>query len=94
MEKDTILEVTDKLTGCCYPYGSESIDGNRFHNLLLKTWVVEQLLDEIVEAGQLYNRSEYSILKISNKANQFLVDIRDWLDDINYLPPKEMEGEE
>ena len=33
MEKDTIIEVVNKLTGECYPYGSESIDGGRYNNL-------------------------------------------------------------
>ena len=87
MEKDTIIEVVNKLTGECYPYGSESIDGDRYNNLLLKQEVVDELMRDILDAGRLYNRSEYSILRISNKANQWLTDWRDILNYIEYLPP-------
>ena len=89
MEKDTIIEVVNKLTGECYPYGSESIDGDRYSNLRLKQEVVDELMRDILDAGRLYNRSEYSILRISNKANQWLADWRDILNGIEYLPPAE-----
>ena len=92
MEKDTIIEVVNKLTGECYPYGSESIDGDRYNNLLLKQWVVDELMRDILDAGRLYNRSEYSILRISNKANQWLTEWRDILNYIEYLPPAETGG--
>lgn len=94
MTKETIVEVVDMLTGECYPYGSESIDGDRYANLTFKIAVVEKIVDEIIDAGKLYNRSEHSILRISNKANQYLTDLRDWLCDIEYLPEREIEEDE
>ena len=78
--------VVYKLTGECYPYGDHSIDADRKSNLKVKIAVAESLLAEIIEAGKLYDRSEYSIQDISNTANQWLVDMRDWLNDIDYLP--------
>lgn len=95
MTKETIWEVVKKLTGECYPYGSHSIDQDRYENLMAKIYVASALLDEIEEAGRLYNRSEFSILTISNRANEFLTEIRDCLNDVEYLPPlADMRGEE
>ena len=91
MTSETLLEVLDKLTGECYPYGSKTYDTERYQNLLLKIAVVEKLVDEIIDAGKLYNRSEHSILHIANKANQYLTELRDWLYDIEYLPEREIE---
>lgn len=89
MNKDTLIEVVDKLTGRCYPYGDTSIDEKRYENLELKIALVAHLIGEIKETGGLYNRSEFSIQHIANRANGFLTDIRDTLLDIEYLPPIE-----
>lgn len=86
MKQDTLIEVVDKLTGRCYPYGDTSIDEKRYENLELKIALVAYLIGEIEEAGQLYDRSEFSIQHIANKANGFLADIRDMFLDIEYLP--------
>lgn len=87
MDRDTIIEVTQKLTGRCYPYGDTSIDEERYESLLLKIAVASSLIDEVYEAGKLFERHEYSILHISNRANQYLTELRDMLFEINYLPP-------
>lgn len=89
MEKETLIEVVDKLAGRCYPYGDTTIDENRYENLELKIALVAHLIGEIEKAGQLYNRSEFSIQHIANRANSFLTNIRDALLDIEYLPPFE-----
>lgn len=89
MRKETLIEVVDKLTGYCYPYGDTSIDEKRYENLELKIALAAYLIYEIEEAGQLYNRSEFSIQHIANRANDFLTNIRDTLLDIEYLPPFE-----
>lgn len=95
MKKETLIEVVDKLTGICYPYGDTSIDEERYENLTLKIALVAHLLNHIEQAGKLYNRNEFSIQHISNRANGFLADIRDMLLDIEYLPPFEpIESEE
>lgn len=87
--------VVYRLTGECYPYGDTSIDEVRKENLKIKIAVAESLLEEIINAGRLYDRAEYSIQDISNTANQWLVDTRDWLNDIEYLPePYKAESEE
>ena len=95
MKQDALFEVADKLTGYCYPYGDTSIDEKRYENLELKIALVAYLIGEIEEAGQLYDRSEFSIQHIANRANDFLTNIRDTLLDIEYLPPFEpIESEE
>ena len=78
----------------CDPYGSESYDDERYSNLLYKINLIEQLVDEVIDAGRLYNRHEHSILRISNKANESLASLRDFLCDIEYLPPREEEEDE
>lgn len=87
MRTDTLFEVVEKLTGRCYPYGDTSIDEERYENLELKIALVASLIDEIEEAGKLYNMSEFSIQRIANRANRFLTNIRDSLLYIEYLPP-------
>lgn len=92
MTSEIVLEVLDKLTGECYPYGNEAYDSECYQNLLLKIAVVENLVNEIINAGKLYNRrSGRSILRVFNKANQYLTELRDWLCDIEYLPEREIE---
>lgn len=93
MNRDAIIEVTQKLTGRCYPYGDTSIDEERYENLLLKIAVVSSLINEVYEASKLYDRHEYSIQNISNRANRYLTTLRDMLCDIDYLPPIESIGE-
>lgn len=86
MKEETLLELVDKLTGSCYPYGSEHIDKERYDNLLLKIAVVDKLCEDIQDAGEFYNDYTYSILDIANKANQYLTELRDRLNEIDYLP--------
>lgn len=90
MDRDAIIEVTQKLTGRCFPYGDTSIDEERYENLLLKIAVASSLIHEVYEAGKLYNRHEHSIQNISNKANRYLTELRDTLCEIDYLPPIEL----
>lgn len=89
----TFKDIVNGLLGECYPYGSETYDKERYANLLDKINIVENLIEEIIDAGKLYNRSEHSILHISNRANEYLTYLRDWLCDIEYLPPREIEDE-
>lgn len=93
LNKYTFEDVVNGLLGECYPYGSETYDKERYSNLLNKIDIVENLIEEIIDAGKLYNRSESSILHISNRANEYLTDLRDLLCDIEYLPPREIEDE-
>lgn len=91
MNGEMILEVVNKLTGTCYPYGDTSIDEERYESLFMKMEVAGGLLYQIIEAGKLYNRHEYSILRISNEANRWLVIWRDILNEIDYLPKGKIE---
>lgn len=87
----TLDDIVDGLLGNCYPYGSESYDEERYYTLINKIYIVEELLTEIVEAGKLHSRKEYSIARISKKANEYLADLRDWLCNIEYLREREEE---
>lgn len=89
MNKDTIIEVTQKLTGRCFPCGDMVIDEERYENLLLKIYAASSLINEIYEAGKLYERHNYSIQRISNRANLYMTELRDTLCEIDYLPPRE-----
>lgn len=86
LDEKIMTVVVHKLTGECYPYGDTSIDEDRKENLKVKIAVAESLLEEIIDAGRLYDRAEYSIQAISNTANQWLVGTRDCLNYIDYLP--------
>ena len=94
MDRDTVIEVTQKLTGRCFPYGDTRIDEMRYENLLLKIAVASSLIDEVYEAGKLYDRNEHSIKHICNRANQYLTELKDMLCEIDYLPPIDQKGSE
>lgn len=80
MKTETVIEVVQALTGCCYPYGDTYEDEKRIQNLGLKMDLFKFLLDEIEEASHLRNRPEWSIKQISNEAYEFLVDTKAFLD--------------
>lgn len=89
MDRNTAIEVTKRLTGRCFPSGDTSRDEERYDNLLLKIAVASSLISEVYEVGKLYDRHEFSIQLISNRANQYLTELRDMLCEIDYLPPIE-----
>lgn len=93
LDKKIMTAVVEKLTGRCHPHGDSSIDAERKENLKIKIAVAESLFAKIIDAGKLYDRAEYSIQDISNTANQWLVDMRDWLNEIDYLPKGDIENE-
>lgn len=76
MKVEALIEVIEKLTGACYPYGSHGIDQERYSNLELKIAIVDTLMQEIEEASCLYDRPEASIKKISQKALQYIDQLR------------------
>ena len=89
IDKDTAIEVTQTLTGECFPYGDTTIDEQRYESLSVKIAVASSLIDEIYEASKLYDRHEYSITHISVRAKEYLTELRDMLCEIEYLPPIE-----
>ena len=89
MDAVILVEVVRKLTGSCQPFGSESIDSDRYNNLHTKIAIVGSLLEEIEKAGKLHDRSEASIKRIASMANVYLAELRDHLSGIEYLPKYE-----
>jgi len=92
MEKETVIEVVEKLTGSCYPYGSTEIDKERYENLELKEALFTYLLEEIAEAAKFKDRPEYSIKEIGIEAYDYLKDKHEYLKE--YFEEEEEEAEE
>ncbi len=67
----THIEIVNKLIGPTRPMGESNEDEKRLDNLKGKCELVAELLQEIKEAAS-YNRSEYSIKRISDYAKTFL----------------------
>lgn len=82
MNSELIIEVINKLIGSIEPYGSESIDKERLENLETLIEVVDEYINEIIHAAKYRNRYEYSILKIADRAYEWLVELRDYTNEI------------
>lgn len=82
MKSEVIIEVIDKLVGSIEPYGSTQIDEERLKNLENLLEVMDEYIKEIIDVIKYRNRYEYSILAIANRAYDWLVDLRDYTDDI------------
>lgn len=90
IEDMTFKEINLVLSNPCIPNGDKTLDEEKYIIMLLKMDIVSELIEEIVIAGSLYDRKDYSILKIANKSNQYLTELRDYLNDIEYLPKGEI----
>lgn len=90
MKSEVIIEVIDRLVGSIEPYGSTQIDKERLENLETLLEVMDKYIKEIKEVTRFRNRYEYSILEIAERAYDWIVDLRDYTDDIVH----ENEGEE
>ena len=81
MTEEVVIEVVQKLTGTCFPYGSTEIDKERLANLHLKMSLFKHLLNEIEEASEFKGRHEWSIRQIGTEAYDFLVDTKNWIEE-------------
>lgn len=81
MTEEIVIEVVQKLTGTCFPYGSTEIDEERLANLHLKMSLFKHLLSEIEEASEFKGRHEWSIRQIGTEAYYFLVDTKNWIEE-------------
>lgn len=82
MKSEVIIEVIDRLVGSIEPYGSTQIDEERLKNLETLLEVMDEYISEIIDAAKYRNRYEYSILAIANRAYDWIVDLRDYTDEI------------
>lgn len=82
MKSEVIIEVIDKLVGSIEPYGSTQIDEERLKNLETLIEILDEYINEIIDVTKYRNRYEYSILAIADRAYAWLVDLRDYIDDI------------
>jgi len=83
MKEEMVIEVVQKLTGTCFPYGSTEIDEERLENLHLKMSLFKHLLSEIEEASKFktfkYGTDAYR--QIGTDAYEFLVDTKNWIEE-------------
>lgn len=82
MTEEVVIEVIQKLTGTCFPYGSTEIDEERMANLQLKMSLLKHLLSEIEEASEFKGRHEWSIHQIGTEAYYFLIDTKDQIEEV------------
>lgn len=82
MKSEVIIEVIDRLIGSIEPYGSTQIDAERLENLEILLDVMDEYIKEIIHAAEYRNRYEYSILAIADRAYDWLVDLRDYTNEI------------
>ena len=82
MTEEIVIEVVQKLTGTCFPYGSTEIDEERLENLHLKMSLFKHLLSEIEEASEFKSRHEWSIHQIGTEAYDFLIDTKNWIEEV------------
>ena len=82
MKSEVIIEVIDRLVGSIEPYGSESIDKERLENLETLIEILDEYINEMIDVTKYRNRYEYSILKIADRAYEWLVELRDYTDEI------------
>ena len=83
MTEEIVIEVVQKLTGTCFPYGSTEIDEERLENLHLKMSLCKHLLSEIEEASEFKSRGHaWPIRKIGTEAYGFLIDTKNWIEEV------------
>ena len=77
MNVEIILEVLNKLIGEINPVGETNIDNERFNNLMTLCSVTESLLYQITQNSiDNKDRSEYSIKRSGEYANEFLRNLK------------------
>ena len=82
MKSEVIIEVIDRLVGSIEPYGSTQIDEERLKNLENLLDIMDEYINEIIDVTKYRNRYEDSILARADRAYDWLVDLRDYIDDI------------
>ena len=82
MNSEVIIEVLDRLIGSIQPYGSTQIDVERMENLEILLEVMDEYINEIRDVAKYRNRHEYSILAMADRAYDWLVGLRDYVDEI------------
>ena len=87
----TFYEISQALDNPCFPYGDTNIDKERYEIMKNKIDIVDELIQDIENAGEFYKRKEYSISQIANLSNRYLCGLRDYLNEIEYLPKGENE---
>ena len=89
-EDMTIKDISLALSDPCIPSGDEQLDREKYIVMLSKMDIIKELIEEIIVVGSLYDRKAYSITHIANESNQFLTELRDYINEIEYLPKGEI----
>lgn len=77
----TNKEIVLKLIGNIHPQGESYADSESFDNLRALCELVDNLIMEINDVADNYNRREASMAKAGNYALKFLTETRLWLNE-------------
>ena len=72
-----LYEIMNTLIGPIEPMGETNADARRIENLEVMIEVVAMLLDDIHELTRFNGRPEASIKKISNRATEFMAELKE-----------------
>ena len=80
-EKLSKQEVLIKLVGPITPCGDSNIDKIRLENLEELIEITENSITNIISVARYYQSYEYSVAVIGNRANKFITELKDMLNE-------------
>ena len=86
-------EIITKLTGPIQAVGETNSDARRFENLEATLELLDRLIFDVSEAARSANRPEASMAKIGKRAQAFLDDLRDSLENAQGHPARPSESQ-
>jgi len=78
---ENVYEVTQRLLGEIEPQGESNIDRIRLQNLKDTINLTEALTNDIILVARHQNRAEFSMAEAGRKANLFIDDLRERLEE-------------
>ena len=77
-----IYEIVHMIIGKIYSVGESHTDKVRFERLKMQCELIYKLLDEVIVESKNKERHEYSMQKSGEFAYKFLMDLKEYLDDV------------
>lgn len=81
MKAETVIEVVKTLVGEVDAVGSSHLDVERLENLKVMTRVVDELIEEIIQASKTKDYFQYSMQKIGRYAFEYLKEWKETLEE-------------
>ena len=82
MKAETVIEVVKTLVGEVDAVGSSHLDVERLENLKVMTRVVDELIEEIIQASKTKDYFQYSMQQIGRYAFEYLKEWKETLEEI------------